>query len=276
VEICTRLYRPRRPKESPLFRLVSQHVEEFLRVYEERFSKKHGPLRPVVERVLREFLTCGLPEHGFARAYCEKCRSSYIVPFSCRGRSFCPSCEKKRSLLWAEWLREEVLAPVPHRHIVVTIPRFLRRLLLKRRDLMLDLSQSASEALCEHMRRAIGEGARPGIVVSIATSGDLLQWHVHLHTLATDGGFTEEGVFRPLADWDGHEIMTRFRERFLARLVEKHAISEELVAKLLTWRHPGFSVHIGEPIPSDDHKPIEDMAGYKRRDRRLRMSATCR
>jgi hypothetical protein len=43
-----------------------------------------------------------------------------LCPFSCRGRSFCPSCEKKRSILWAEWLREEVLEPVPHRHVVLT------------------------------------------------------------------------------------------------------------------------------------------------------------
>jgi hypothetical protein len=31
-------------------------------------------------------------------------------------RSFCPSCEKKKQLLWAEWLRGELLALVSHRH----------------------------------------------------------------------------------------------------------------------------------------------------------------
>jgi hypothetical protein len=53
VEICARVYRSRQARESPLFRLVEQHLEEFLRVYPERFAKQHGPLRPVVERVLR-------------------------------------------------------------------------------------------------------------------------------------------------------------------------------------------------------------------------------
>jgi hypothetical protein len=43
-------------------------------VYQERFAKAHGPLRPVVERVLRAFLTCGLVERGFARAWCGTCR----------------------------------------------------------------------------------------------------------------------------------------------------------------------------------------------------------
>jgi hypothetical protein len=56
--------------------------------------------------------------------------------------------------------------------------------------------------------------------------------------------------------------MRLFREALLERLVAKHAISEELQAKLLTWRHPGFSAHVGEPIPPNDTRAIEDMAGY--------------
>jgi hypothetical protein len=56
-----------------------------------------------------------------------ECRRSLLVAFSCRGRSFCPSCEKKKQLPWAEWLREGVLLGVAHRHVVLTIPRLLRR-----------------------------------------------------------------------------------------------------------------------------------------------------
>ena len=57
--------------------------------------------------------------------------------------------------------------------------------------------------------------------------------------------------------------MRLFRERLLARLVEKHAISQELAEKLLAWRHPGFSAHVGEPIAANDAHAIEDMAGYE-------------
>ena len=53
-----------------------------------------------------------------------------------------------------------------------------------------------------------------------------------------------------------------FRERLLARLVERHAISEDLARKLVAWAHPGFSSHIGEPIPCADKKSIEDLACY--------------
>ena len=262
MEICARVYRPRRARETPLFRLVEQHLEEFLRIYPARFARVHGPLRPVVERVLRGFMRCGLVEHGFARLWCPTCRISVLCPFSCRGRNFCPSCEKKKQLLWAEWLQKEVLAPVPHRHVVFTMPRLLRPLFRRRRELLLDLAQCAAEAIAEYARRGVAEQARPGIVASIATAGDLMQWHPHGHLLVTDGAFSDDGTFHSLATWDAEAVMTLFRERLLARLIECHAISEDLARRLLSWRHPGFSAHVGNAIPFEDKKAIEDVACY--------------
>ncbi len=57
-------------------------------------------------------------------------------------------------------------------------------------------------------------------------------------------------------------VMKLFRERLLARLIERHAISEELARKLLAWQHPRFSAHIGEAIPFEDKKAIQDVACY--------------
>jgi len=39
--------------------------------------------------------------------------------------------------------------------------------------------------------------------------------------------------------------MKLFRQHLLARLVLRHAISEELVVKLVAWRHPVFSPRRG-------------------------------
>jgi hypothetical protein len=232
------VYRPRKPRDSPLFQLVERHLEELLRVWSCRVARRHGPLRPVVERVLREFLHCGLLEHGFARVWCGECRRSVLVAFSCRGRSFCPSCEKRRQLLWAEWLCEDVLAKIAHRHGVLTIPRLLRPLFRRRRELLTELGRAAGEAVSELVRRGLGDEARPGVVVSIATAGDLVQWHPHLHLLTTDGGKTADGSWQPLPEWDGALLTGLFRERLLARLVECHAVSQELVAKLVLGSIP--------------------------------------
>jgi hypothetical protein len=240
---------------------VEQHLDELLQVWPTRFVRQHGPLRPVVERVLREFLKCGLLGHGFARLWCSECRSSVLVAFSCRGRSFCPSCETKKQLLWAEWLREDVLMPVAHRHVVLTIPRLLRPLFRRRRELLGELARAGAEAVKELIRHASGD-ARPGLVVSIATAGDLLQWHPHLHLITTDGGRAPEGTWHALPHWDGELLMRLFRERLLGSLLDKRAISQELVQKLLAWRHPGFSAHVGEPIMASDKQRLEDTAAY--------------
>ncbi len=61
-----------------------------------------------------------------------------------------------------------------------------------------------------------------------------------------------DGSWQPLREWDGVLLMKLFRDRLLARLVESRAISQELVAKLVSWKHPGFSAHVGEPIAPEE------------------------
>jgi hypothetical protein len=56
--------------------------------------------------------------------------------------------------------------------------------------------------------------------------------------------------------------MGLLRERLLARLVEAHAISQELVCRLVAWRHPGFSAHVGERIEPENKEHLEDTATY--------------
>ena len=37
-------YRPRRPERTVLYRVLAQHFERFVQVYDERFAPTHGPL----------------------------------------------------------------------------------------------------------------------------------------------------------------------------------------------------------------------------------------
>ena len=45
------LYRPRRPRASPLYRLLEDHFAEFSTVYDERFAHRYGYWRPVTTEV---------------------------------------------------------------------------------------------------------------------------------------------------------------------------------------------------------------------------------
>jgi hypothetical protein len=46
----------------------------------------------------------------------------------------------------------------------------------------------------------------------------------------------------------------------VARLVERRAITKELVLKLLAWRHPGSSTHVGDRIATENKRRLEDTA----------------
>lgn len=63
---------------------------------------------------------------------------------------------------------------------------------------MLELVQAGAHTVEEWCHFHLGPTHRPGMVVSLATAGDLLQWNSHLNLLVTDDGFDHEGVFSPL------------------------------------------------------------------------------
>jgi Transposase zinc-binding domain len=58
-----------------------------------RAAGRRVPRLPAfVEQEFRDFLTCGVLAHGFARLRCTDCALERLAPFSCKGRGFCPSC----------------------------------------------------------------------------------------------------------------------------------------------------------------------------------------
>ena len=69
---------------------------------------------------------CGVFEHGVARFRCEGCGREHLLPFSCKGRAWCPSCGGRRMTEPAAHLVDAVLPWVPVRQWVLTVPYWLR------------------------------------------------------------------------------------------------------------------------------------------------------
>ena len=122
-----KVYQPRNPRATKLYKLVSNNIDEFLQVYPERFEQKYGRLRPEVRETLQKYLRCGILSYGFARVRCEECHHEYLLAHSCKGRYFCPSCHQRRVLEFSSFLSEHILEKVPHRQIVFSIPKMLRK-----------------------------------------------------------------------------------------------------------------------------------------------------
>jgi len=257
------LYRSRRPERTSFYALLEAHFDQYERVHAERFEPRHGPLRRVVRRAVEGYLDCGRYLGGFARLRCASCRSEHLVAFSCQTRNFCPSCQAKRAALFAEFLSQVVLLPVPHRHVVFTVPKALRALFERERRLLGILARSAFDATRGWMRQALGiDRALPGMVSSIQTFGSFGNWHPHIHALVSTGLVERGGGFHPLGHFDAKAVEARFRRLVLGRLKHAERLSASFHETLLSWTHSGFSVHAGEPVSSEQPEALERLARY--------------
>jgi len=78
----TPVYRPRSPTRTALYKLLADCFDHFETIYPERFSKSHGFYRPVISRVVRNYLWCGDLTQGFARVPGPDCHHEYLLAFS--------------------------------------------------------------------------------------------------------------------------------------------------------------------------------------------------
>ena len=112
-----RSYVPRTTHECDAALLVRGHLAGFLERCEERGQ---GPLPEFVVAELRGFAGCGDLERGLIRTACRRCGGELRVPFSCKGRGFCPSCMGRRMVEGAALLVDHVLPAVEYRQWVLS------------------------------------------------------------------------------------------------------------------------------------------------------------
>jgi hypothetical protein len=84
------IYHPRNPTDSPLWKLLNNHYDDFEKHYEEKYEKKYGYFRSVISEVVTEYLKCGDLKEGFARVRCQDCGHEFILSLACY--SYCTSC----------------------------------------------------------------------------------------------------------------------------------------------------------------------------------------
>ena len=256
-------YRPRQPKQSAFYQLVEKFYPQFEAVYEERYQACYGFWRPAIATAVGKFLECGDLQQGFARVRCPDCADEFFVPFSCRGRCFCPSCHEKRALQTAHWVSEEVCAPVPHRQFVFTIPKRLRIYFRFDRRLLGELCRAAWQVVrAVYQASSAHPEAVPGMIGAIQTFGDLIHWHPHLHALVSEGVFLPEGTFVSLPKLATEAFLRLWEQEVFQLLLAEGKITEEIVANLRSWPHSGFSVDQSVRVEAGDSEGIQRLIEY--------------
>jgi len=183
----TGTYQRHQPEHSLLYQVLAEHLETFL---QQARTSDHA-LPWYVERDLRAFLDCGILAHGFLRLRCPACNSSRVVPFSCKRRTFCPSCLGRRMADTAARLVDQVFPRVPVRQWVLSFPIEIRYRLAYDGALLsalLGCFLQHLEAYYRGQARQLGYGhARCGGVTFVQRFGSALSANPHLHILMLDG-----------------------------------------------------------------------------------------
>ena len=215
--------------------------------------------------MIERFIECGDPHYGFARVYCDACGHDYLLAYSCKTRTFCPSCHQKRVLLYGEWVEANVLAPVAHRQYVFTVPKLLRSAFERQRARLGELCRIAARLLLAAYEQA-APGARPGLILFVQTEGELrATWPTSTRTCTCSpptGRSSPDGTFVRLPPVPEGLLVEGFRRAVQAFLVREHALSEDLRSRMLGWRYSGFSVHNQVRIAAEDAEGRKKLAGY--------------
>src|SRR3989454_3004516 len=140
---------PRNAEATVLYRVVAEELETFLA----RQQQRDRPPPQFVEREFRSFLDCGVLARGFLRLRCPSCGYDRLLPFSCKRRGVCPSCNGRRMADTAAHLVDRVFPVVPVRQWVLSLPFALRYRMVYDAHLTSDVPNVFVRVLFGQLRR---------------------------------------------------------------------------------------------------------------------------
>ena len=181
---------------------------------------RDGPLSPGQCRLLQRIRVCRTPALGGEVLYCPDCDFEKEVFHSCRDRH-CPNCQAQAQ---DEWIarRSASMLPVPHFHVVFTLPSELRGLARRFPVAVYDLLLRTSGDVLVELGQARLK-AQFGVTTVLHTWTRDLSFHVHAHCIVSAGGWdAAAGRFRRLAHngylFPAARMRAMFRARFLRGL----------------------------------------------------------
>lgn len=192
------------------------HVVDIVRGVTSAILRDH-PLGPEQRRLLSSIRVCRTPALGGEVLACPDCGFEKEVFHSCRNRH-CPNCQAQAQ---DEWIaaRAASMLPVPHFHVVFTLPSELRGLCRSHPVAIYDLLlRSAGDVLIE-LGKDVLRG-QLGVTTILHTWTRDLSNHVHAHCIVSAGAWDKEAsVFRPVRNKAFLFPAARMKAMFRARML---------------------------------------------------------
>jgi hypothetical protein len=199
-------------------------VADIFRAHGAAYRAAHT-LTPVQRKAFDAILACRTAVLGGHLDMCRDCGNERPSYNSCRNRH-CPKCQ---CLAQARWIaaRSERVLPVPHFHVVFTLPAQLRPLAYRCPVAIFNMLFTAvADTLLALAHDPDRLGGTPGITLVLHTWTRELTFHPHVHGIVTGGGLAPEGD-RWIPSRAKHLFPVRvlgalFRGKFLAALTDAH------------------------------------------------------
>ena len=142
-------------------------------------------------KVIQAIKNCRTEVLGGHQLECESCNYKKNAYNSCRNRH-CPKCGFTARSRWVEKRCEELL-DCPYFHVVFTVPRELRALILVNQEHCYNLLfKASSETIKEVAKSPKNLNAEVGCIGVLHTWGQNLMDHPHIHFIVPGGGLSAD------------------------------------------------------------------------------------
>ena len=217
-------------------------LQQIFTDYYEEIEYTLPPRKTEMENI-DKMIHCGDPSFGGAMYGCPHCGNLKFVPFRCHSR-FCPTCGNKYAMERTTSMSFK-LVNVTHRHCVFTIDKSLREFFLKDRSLLDCLFHSANSVITRMFYKMNkSKNFTPGFIMVLHTFGRDLKWNPHIHCLISEGGYSDDGVWRNVKHFDYTFLRNAFRTALLNEMESKIGSSfKKVKAKCYREHQQGFYVY---------------------------------
>ena len=217
-------------------------LQQIFTDYYEEIEYTLHPRKTEMENI-DKMIHCGDPSFGGAMYGCPHCGNLKFVPFRCHSR-FCPTCGNKYAMERTTSMSFK-LVNVTHHHCVFTIDKSLREFFLKDRSLLDCLFHSANSVITRMFYKMNkSKNFTPGFIMVLHTFGRDLKWNPHIHCLISEGGYSDDGVWRNVKHFDYTFLRNAFRTALLNEMESKIGSSfKKVKAKCYREHQQGFYVY---------------------------------
>ena len=221
---------------------------------------------PDYTETVQKMLDCGDPEKmGFVQYRCCYCGQIRRIAFTCKS-CFCLSCAKVYTDRWSDFIGRRLLPGVTYRHVVLTMPEFLRIWFFRSPQLLSQLMRAGNACIKDILQTCTGiKKLDIGNIIVLQTAGRPGNYNPHLHILMTAGGLDKEGKWKSVS-YIPYDMMHKKWQYPLLKMLREN-VSDPAIEKDIdrAWRdYPnGFVAFLQEgEVPPGGQGLAQYLAKY--------------